>query len=1523
MKHLLKRLKSKKGMTLIEVIIAVVIFSLITAAAFSMYQPIVEIAGAVRSDNDMQRIVTASENYLARQLRNAVEIEIHQTVSWASVTGDMKAFFENGGNERNKDGDDPRALVITTDPTPGAPADAIRIYDIRLNDNSTSPGSFQNLSGGIEKWRVFNTTFYSDILFPTFDVALRGNGALNPEPENQVRDDTYLRLEIEAERDAKFGVRSGKLASNNGGESHSNILLSWIGWIEDSDKDAYNASTLNEARICTACSGGNTWVILYHNNIDMDRKPPEIPKLDTPCPTCSNGTCTLVHPAVCPGTLPCYSEFCMDICVAVCSVSNPEFRHVAGDVDICHFKGCPNCINDYFVLNPTKCTGKPRCLTGAGCVCADRPCYPDCGLGCKTFQSDNAKGRGCGAHWPQDPCRSTVCCNCCNAPAGTYCDHLSGSCPAFDCDYCKYRCNGRPGNPNGGCGQQKDIIKDCLNCCLSCGNPPHIGCDDLSVCNPCYPTFPSCNWVEDKTRPGYVEPTCYSEGVMPRYCTVCSANATRPIPPSNHKWAGQKWENFNHEQHIKICAAGCGYTMHEKHIPSSWKTDDDGRRYKTCIEAPSCDWIQYDGLFASISKCPTGEESVNGGHECQRTVTITNNGDSAQVLGSIVAKVDPAGSKYVRHYDNEIQVLPNDTEEETDEFAFVGDVEILTTQPYEFGLTIWMKDCTHEGTGRIDVDDQEASCTVAGWENRKKCTSCNRVAEETEIPALNHVGTGRIDVDDEEATCTTDGFENRKKCGGCFEVVEDGTTLPASGHEPNEQVTVLPTCSTPGTKKITCDNCDELNETRPIDALVADFDDGSPKSGVKCGEADSIVFKCKNCNGSPVGHTIEEPTGEVRSDNFGEWEQDSPAKCKTNQVLKRVCLYDNCTNFETQDGAAATGHDARADWEEVGDPDDCSNPLIYRCTRCKGDEGDDGAEEVPATHKPDDTKWVRFSETHDNYLTHHARECKSCHIPIEDTKETHDWDSNSWGEPVGLSCFEDGTRSKTCGDSCGAIKSEPVTTRPDHEWDDVYTIIPDDEAFHAQVCKNRIGGLGCQSLNLTGKQGHTLSGTWSPSDLYCVDVCTANGCGHKDSKEHSYDAWAKIDDDECEKECADCHDTKSQLHKWSTEWFEDDDGEYQLCGPVGSGTGFGCGTKKYKPEVNPCDPVTVDPPLPVRLVARHTGNWATSVGGTINIDGNGQYTASISGLNGNNNFCDLTLRLANSNDINLGNNGSPAPAAFHGANITFNTVTANGTAGQHNGTVITPLAGNRGPFPLVGTFVGYIENQTAPVYPNHVDARLWNGWEAPERRLNGVASNGDNPANFGINTNINSFTVTFTINGVTGAGGHDFTGTWNNTGVLGHTRKCINCTEYSNLTPHVYGAWEDIGNGKQECFCECGARDERDKPAGGLDWAIAITNGDSSQYNATLSMKVTNTSTAPITNPTITVPIRNNGGWNNGPDNWNVTYPSNSTLTIRYNGTLSPGATVEVSWGGGFATGVAGFTFNQTYTSVTNNYIAP
>ncbi|MCL2634571.1 MAG: type II secretion system GspH family protein [Oscillospiraceae bacterium] len=174
MKHLY-RLRAKKGFTLVELICAIAIFTLLTAAIVMMLEPVNRIRASIKGDAEAMGVATSVESYMARQMMTATDIKIFwmSAASWGSLnyretasatptsipTANGLASF---GSFHMGALDNPQALIIKK---AASPSSMVYIYNIRLKGlSAASISSIINDPVLLEEYRVFNPSFYSNLV---------------------------------------------------------------------------------------------------------------------------------------------------------------------------------------------------------------------------------------------------------------------------------------------------------------------------------------------------------------------------------------------------------------------------------------------------------------------------------------------------------------------------------------------------------------------------------------------------------------------------------------------------------------------------------------------------------------------------------------------------------------------------------------------------------------------------------------------------------------------------------------------------------------------------------------------------------------------------------------------------------------------------------------------------------------------------------------------------------------------------------------------------------------------------------------------------------------------------------------------------------------------------------------------------------------------------------------------------------------------------------------------------------------
>ncbi len=209
--------------------------------------------------------------------------------------------------------------------------------------------------------------------------------------------------------------------------------------------------------------------------------------------------------------------------------------------------------------------------------------------------------------------------------------------------------------------------------------------------------------------------------------------------------------------------------------------------------------------------------------------------------------------------------------------------------------------CTHSNIYEGEV---EATCTEDGYTGYKECRDCGEILEQgTVIPALGH-DWQEVKGTAVAATCTEDGKEADEKCSRC-DKRKTGAVIEANGEHDYQDVAdtaVEATCTTPGHKaNQKCTKCGDVVEGEEIPALGHDYSSEVTKAPT-CETKGERTYTCTRCNDSytesisALGHTYDE--GVVTT----------PATCSTSGVKTYTCTNDGCTETKTESIPATGKH---------------------------------------------------------------------------------------------------------------------------------------------------------------------------------------------------------------------------------------------------------------------------------------------------------------------------------------------------------------------------------------------------------------------------------------------------------------------------------------------------------------------------------------------------------------------------------------------------------------------------------------
>ena len=398
----------------------------------------------------------------------------------------------------------------------------------------------------------------------------------------------------------------------------------------------------------------------------------------------------------------------------------------------------------------------------------------------------------------------------------------------------------------------------------------------------------SLAWTVDRA------PTCHEEGLKSRHCTRCDATTDLlAIKTTNHTFTAVQVEptctssGYRHQ----VCSI-CGDQVDDRyvpplgHSPGLWVVErepaceSDGLRSRTCtrcgvkietlpiektghtftdtVVAPTCTaqgYTQHTCRSCGMQKTDhyvkaTGHSFPETGRQIQAP-TCTEKGrveSICSVCGSTGTGTVPAlGHLYSTKAT--VDLAPSCTAK--------GE------QSYHCQRCGARKDIVSLArTAHTPLSAELApTCTKAGTRGRVICAVCGQVIEQgTSVPALGHdyVQTGVIT----EATCTASGSATMTctRCGSART-----QSVPARGHRKVYDVVTPPTCTEPGTSSgAHCADCGrELEKAGTIPATGHVFQTEKTELNPTCTTAGRGIGRCSVCGVRQeitlpaTGHTFE------------------------------------------------------------------------------------------------------------------------------------------------------------------------------------------------------------------------------------------------------------------------------------------------------------------------------------------------------------------------------------------------------------------------------------------------------------------------------------------------------------------------------------------------------------------------------------------------------------------------------------------------------------------------------------------
>ena len=375
------------------------------------------------------------------------------------------------------------------------------------------------------------------------------------------------------------------------------------------------------------------------------------------------------------------------------------------------------------------------------------------------------------------------------------------------------------------------------------------------------------------------------------------------------------------------------------------------------------------------------------------------------------------------------------------------------------------------------VTTVEPTCLGEGTE-KVYCTRCNAELNSRQIAPLGHDYASEVIT---EATCKGKG-EMKYVCKRCEFTYFD--VIPAKGHDHENAIwvtTVAPTCTASGEQSAYCPECNELIETRAVEAL---------------------------------GH------------DGGKWVVTAQPACDSKG--EETCYCTRCGKVIDSRSIAALGHDDGT-WVVVTNPtcrEDGQEVLF--CTRC----GKAIKKRAVKALGHDDGVWkVDFEPTanHDGQM---SRYCTRCDEVLETKSfEMHKHKEGYRETVTEATCTTDGIGGIFCAD-CGAKFDTYVIPALGHDYNDWYK---NNNGTHSRTCSrcHNFESANCD-FDVTVKEATCTEAG------YTTHVCKICGYtyvdGNIDALGHAWSEW--IDDENGNthtKTCSGCGLTETEEHSWG-EW---------------------------------------------------------------------------------------------------------------------------------------------------------------------------------------------------------------------------------------------------------------------------------------------------------------------------------------------------------------------------------------------------
>lgn len=375
------------------------------------------------------------------------------------------------------------------------------------------------------------------------------------------------------------------------------------------------------------------------------------------------------------------------------------------------------------------------------------------------------------------------------------------------------------------------------------------------------------------------------------------------------------------------------------------------------------------------------------------------------------------------------------------------------------------------------VTTVEPTCLGEGTE-KIYCTRCNAELNSRQIAPLGHDYASEVVT---EATCKGKG-QMKYVCKRCEFTYYD--VIPAKGHNHEEAIwvtTVAPTCTASGEQSAYCPDCNELIETRAVEALGHDDGKWVITSQPGCESKGEETCYCTRC-----GKVIDSRQIDALGHDDGTWVVVTKPTCREDGQEVLFCT--RCGKAIDKRTVNALGHDEgvwKIDFEPTANHD---GQMSRYCTRC---------DEVL------ETKSFKM------------------HTHREGYRET----------VTEATCTTDGIGGIFCAD-CGAKYDTYVISALGHDYNDWYM---NNNGTHSRTCSrcHNFESENCD-FEVTVKEATCTEAG------YTTHVCKICGYtyvdGNVDALGHAWGEW--VDDGNGEthtRTCSGCGITETEEHHWG-EW---------------------------------------------------------------------------------------------------------------------------------------------------------------------------------------------------------------------------------------------------------------------------------------------------------------------------------------------------------------------------------------------------